>query len=38
MLANKKFYERIANKNSVYEGGSINIVFLGDSVTHEFFS
>ena len=37
MLANKKFYERTANKNSVYEGGSINIVFLGDSVTHGVF-
>lgn len=34
MLNNKRFYDRVSGKIPLSEGGSVNIVFLGDSVTH----
>lgn len=37
MLPNQKFYDRACGKLSVYEHGSVNIVFLGDSTTHGVF-
>ena len=34
MINSKKFYDRVSGKITLFEGGSVNIVFLGDSVTH----
>lgn len=37
MIPDQKFYDRASGKLSVYEHGSVNIVFLGDSTTHGVF-
>lgn len=37
MLPDQKFYDRASGKLSVYDHGSVNIVFLGDSTTHGVF-
>ena len=34
MLSSQRFYDRVSNKISFTEEGAVNIVFLGDSVTH----
>ncbi len=34
MLNSKKFYDRVSGKIKLSDAGSVNIVFLGDSVTH----
>ncbi len=38
MINSKKFYDRVSGKLPLAQNGSVNIVFLGDSVTHGCFS
>lgn len=38
MINSKKFYDRVSGKLPLAENGSVNIVFLGDSVTHGCFA
>ncbi len=38
MVNSQKFYDRVSRKVPFIENGSVNIVFLGDSVTHGCFS
>ena len=38
MVNSKKFYDRVSGKLPLGQHGSVNIVFLGDSVTHGCFA